>query len=200
MSDHPISEQQLIEDFFPQVFESEAKGLLQDLMVQPTLMVHFLSITEQQAEQCWAFIKGIFEECYRQGGLKVALSHQDGVLHGYALLMEHPDPVYSRYLHKIHVFEQFRGNGIGSKMLSMVLEGGRPVSLLCSSDLVPFYERAGMHYMGRFPAPEAQHGFAMTRGMYLELELMGSSEGGGMAPVFMLNDNDVKQLLEILAS
>lgn len=200
MSDTQSADQQLIDSFFPLIFETEARGLLQDLMVQPALMVHFLSITEVQAERCMDFIKGILVECYQQGHLKVALSHQDGVLHGFALVMVHPDSSYSRYLHKIHVFKQFRGNGIGSKMLQMLLEGGQPVSLLCSADLVPFYERAGMHHMGGYPAPDAHRGFALTRGMYLDLELMGSDEEGGVAPVFMLNDNDVRQLLEILAS
>ncbi|MNR44624.1 hypothetical protein D3C85_1633930 [compost metagenome] len=103
----------------------------------------------------------------------------------------------SRYLHKIFVFKPYRGHGLGSQLLRGVLDYSQGTSLLCSHDLIPFYERAGMEFKGSFAPPSAQQGFALTRDMYADLALMGSLGTEGASPVFMLNDDDIKQLLVI---
>jgi len=37
-------------------------------------------------------VVAIFDECFRAGQLKVAMSHENGCLYGYALLFVHPAP------------------------------------------------------------------------------------------------------------
>lgn len=42
MLDTTLSDQQLIDTFLPHILENEAKGVLQDLLAQPTLAMQFL--------------------------------------------------------------------------------------------------------------------------------------------------------------
>ncbi|HBO5514577.1 TPA: GNAT family N-acetyltransferase [Pseudomonas aeruginosa] len=197
MTGTPDNDQQLIDTFLPAILENDAKGILQDLLAQPGLAMQFLGFSEEETLKAIKHVQGILEECYRAGHLKVAISHEEGRLYGYALLFIHPDPAFPRYCHKIFVYEQYRGHGIGSQMLKMLLDDPRSTCLLCRNDLVPFYERAGLELKGDFVAPGAQQGFALTNGLYTDLVIMGTPGGGSTAPVFMLNDQDVKQLLAL---
>lgn len=189
------ADQQLIDTFLPQILENDAKGILHDLLAQPGLAMQFLGFSEEGALKAIKHVQGILEECYRAGHLKVAISHEDGRLYGYALLFVHPDPAFPRYCHKIFVYEQYRGHGVGSQILTMLLDDPRGTCLLCRDDLVPFYEKAGLEFNGGFVAPGAQQGFALTNGLYTNLVIMGTPGAGSPAPVFMLNDLDIKQLL-----
>ncbi|WP_164708105.1 GNAT family N-acetyltransferase, partial [Pseudomonas viridiflava] len=115
----------------------------------------------------------------------------------YAIFFVHPDTSSSRYCHKIFVFEPYRGHGIGTQLLNGVLDYSQGTCLLCNHDLIPFYERAGLEFKGDFTPPTAQQGFALTRDMYVALAIMGSPGIEGSSPVFMLNDDDIKQLLAV---
>lgn len=191
------SPQDIVETFLPTIFENDAKGILSDLLGQPGLAMHFMGFSEAQTLRAVRHVVGILEECYRAGHLKIAISHENGRLYGYAMFFVHPDPAMPRYLHKIFVFNSFRGHGIGSQLLGGVLDDSQGTCLLCSDDLVSFYERAGLEFKGIFTPPAARQGFALTRDMYADLALMGSPGAEGTAPVFMLNDDDIKQLLVI---
>lgn len=187
--------QDIVESFIPTIFENDAKGILSDLLGQPGLAMHFMGFTEAQTLRAIRLVVGILEECYRAGHLKIAISHESGRLYGYAMIFVHPDSTMPRYLHKIFVFKPFRGHGLGSQLLGGVLDDSLGTCLLCSHDLIPFYERAGLEFKGGFTHPSAQQGFALTRDMYADLALMGSPGAEGASPVFMLNDDDIKQLL-----
>lgn len=189
--------QDIVETFLPTILENDAKGILSDLLGQPGLAMHFMGFSEAQTMRAIRHVVGILEECYRAGHLKIAVSHEDGRLYGYAMFFVHPEPTMSRYLHKIFVFKPYRGHGLGSQLLRGVLDYSQGTSLLCSHDLIPFYERAGMEFKGSFAPPSAQQGFALTRDMYTDLAIMGSPGTEGASPVFMLNDDDIKQLLVI---
>ncbi|QVL18966.1 GNAT family N-acetyltransferase [Pseudomonas qingdaonensis] len=195
MPDTTFSDQQLIDTFLPQILENEAKGVLQDLLAQPILAMQFLFFSEEATQKAIKHVAGIFDECYRSGHLKVAMSHENACLYGYALLFVHPDPNVPRYCHKIFVFPEFRGHGIGSQILSALIEDPRDTSLLCGYDLIDFYENAGLEQKGAFTAPGKQQGFALTQGMYADLVVMGTRGANVAAGVFMLNDDDVKALL-----
>lgn len=186
-----------IEAFLSQIFENDAKGLLADLLVQPELAMRFMGFSEADTTKAISHVVGILEECYREGHLKVAVSHEDGRLYGYSIFFVHPDPTMSRYCHKIFVFEPYRGIGVGTQLLNGVLDFAQGTCLLCSHDLIPFYERAGLEFKGEFTPPTGQQGFALTRGLYADLAIMGSRGFGGVSPVFMLNDRDIEQLLLI---
>lgn len=187
----------IVETFLPTILENDAKGILSDLLGQPGLAMHFMGFSEAQTMRAIRHVVGILEASYRAGLLKIAISHEDARLYGYAMFFVHPEPTISRYLHKIFVFAPYRGHGLGSQLLRGVLNYSQGTSLLCSHDLIPFYERAGMEFKGSFAPPSAQQGFALTRDMYADLALMGSPGTEGASPVFMLNDDDIKQLLII---
>lgn len=190
-----MHDQQLIDAYRPMILENEAKGILHDLLAQPALAMQFMGFSKEATNKAIKHVQGILEDCYRVGHLKVAVSHDGGRLYGYALLFEHPDAAVPRYCHKIFVYERFRGHGIGTQILQMLVGDSRDTYLLCRSELVPFYERAGLELKGSFTAPGAHDGFALTKDLYANLMVMGSPGGDGTAPVFMLNDEDVKQLL-----
>lgn len=192
-----VSEQELFDKYVPTILENDAKGILSDLLAQPALALHFMGFTETRTHRAIAHVRGILEECYRAGHLKVMISHEHGMLYGYALLFVHPDPSIARYCHKIFVYEQYRGHGIGSQMLQELLEESHTTCLLCAKDLVEFYEKAGMEFLGSYTAPTAQQGFAFTRDMYRDLVLMGTADASSSCPVFMLNDNDIHDLMVI---
>lgn len=189
--------QDFIETFLPTIFENDAKGILSDLLGQPWLAKHLMACSVAQKKRAIRHVVGILEEYYHAGHLKIAVSHQDGRLYGYAMFFVHPDPAMSRYCHKVFVFKLYRGHGIGSQLLSGVLDYSQGACLLCSHDLISFYESAGLEFKGSFTAPTAQQGFALTRDMYADLALMGSPGTEGLSPVFMLHDDDIKQLLAI---
>jgi GNAT superfamily N-acetyltransferase len=189
--------QDIVETFLPTILENDAKGILSDMLAQPALAMHFMGFTEDQTLRAIRHVVGILEECYRAGHLKIAVSHEEDRLYGYAMFFVHPEPTMSRYLHKIFVFAPYRGHGLGGQLLNGVLHYSQGTSLLCRHDLVPFYERAGMEYKGNFTPPAAQQGFAFTREMYAGLAIMGTPGADGASPVFMLNDEDLQQLLVI---
>lgn len=83
------------------------------------------------------------------------------------------DVMTLQYYHKIYIYEQYRGNGIGSQMLSTILSLPNEVGLLCSSDLVPFYESAEMHSKGKFTAPSDEN-LTINTDMYSGLCVMNT--------------------------
>lgn len=146
--------QDIVDTFLPTIFENDAKGILADLLAQPALAMHFMDFSKTETMRAIRHVVGILEECYRAGHLKVAVSHENGRLYGYAIFFVHPDPSISRYCHKIFVFEPYRGHGIGTQLLNGVLDYSQGTCLLCNHDLIPFYERAGLQLKGDFtPQP-----------------------------------------------
>ncbi|HDR2706071.1 GNAT family N-acetyltransferase [Enterobacter mori] len=185
----------------PSIFKNEANGILQDLIGSPALMGMMMFATEDEVEAARNYIIGVFEECYRVGHLRIMGAGNEGTLFGYALIFGHPSASYSLYCHKIYVNEQYRGNGIGSQLLGGILSLPNEVGLVCSSELVPFYESAGMHFKGNFTVP-SDAGFTKSRGMYAGLCVMStdnSGEANGL-PIFMLNDSDIDNIIQAIVS
>lgn len=58
-----LSEQQLIDTFLPKILENEARGVLQDLLAQPTLAMQFLFFSEEATRKAIKHVVGIFDEC-----------------------------------------------------------------------------------------------------------------------------------------
>ncbi|MFC0227661.1 GNAT family N-acetyltransferase [Serratia aquatilis] len=192
MADNAANE---IAPHLPLIFENEANGILQDLIGTPTLMMMFA--TEEEVKAARSYIIGVFEACYRDGDLRIMGSADEGTLFGYSLIFGRPSA--NLYCHKIYVYEQYRGNGIGSQMLAEILALPNEVGLVCSSDLVPFYESAGMHFKGNVTTP-SDAGFTKTRGMYAGLCIMSSDNSGEAngLPIFMLNDNDIDNIIQAI--
>ncbi|MCM2595198.1 GNAT family N-acetyltransferase [Klebsiella pneumoniae] len=190
-----------IERHLPLILENEANGILQDLIGTPTLMGMMMFATEEEVMAARNYIIGVFEECYRVGHLRIMGAADEGTLFGYSLIFGHPSANYSLYCHKIYVYEQYRGNGIGSQMLTGILSLPNEVGLVCSPDLIPFYESAGMHFKGNFTTP-SDAGFTKTRGMYEGLCVMSTDNSGETngLPIFMLNDSDIDNIIQAIVS
>lgn len=196
MSDSANNE---ITPFLPSIFENEATGILQDLIGTPALMHMMMFATESQIKAARNYIIDVFEECNNAGHLQVMGFSNEGVLYGYAMIFVHPSRGQISYCHKIFVYEPYRGNGLGSGLLAEILSHPNGVGLLCSSDLVPFYESAGMTFKGDFIAPNTK-GFQQTHSMYSGLCMMtnrDNTEAEGM-PIFMLNDDDIGKIVKIM--
>jgi ribosomal protein S18 acetylase RimI-like enzyme len=61
------------------------------------------------------------------------------------------DGVLSAHIPLLEVLPEFQGRGVGSRLLSLMLErldGLYMVDLSCDEDLVPFYRRFGMEVIG----------------------------------------------------
>lgn len=196
------NEQQPIEKidelFLSRIILNESQGLLADLSLQPTLMVSFMSISEQEYDQCLYYVSKILISCFQNGEIKVIMNSDGENLIGYALFFEHPDSSFARYCHKIYVYEEFRKKGIGTQLLTDLLDDSENITLLCSPELIPFYEKSGMKFGGYYEIPDESDEFKHTRNMYHGLAVMNGKAVSGPAPIFMLNNNDVKNLLSLI--
>lgn len=190
-----------MEPYLPSIFENEANGIVQDLTFTPALMGVMMFASEEEVKAARNYIITIFEECYRAGHLRIMGAGDEGVLFGYALLFRNPLANYPLYCHKIFVYEQYRGNGIGSQLLRGVLALSNQVGLICAPDLVPFYESAGMHFKGNFNTPSDAN-FTKTRGLYAGLCVMSTNNSSETTdlPIFMLNDSDIDNIIQAIAS
>ncbi|WP_059229125.1 GNAT family N-acetyltransferase [Escherichia albertii] len=185
----------------PLIFENEANGIIQDLACTPSLMGMMMFATEEELKAARSHIIDVFEECYRAGHLRIMGFTNEGQLFGYALIFGHPSGNLPLYCHKIYVYEQYRGNGIGSKILAEILAFPNEVGLICQSALVPFYESAGMHFKGNYTTPPVAN-FTKTRGMYEGLCVMSTNKTGKIngIPIFMLNNRDIDTIIQAMVS
>ncbi|WP_017345645.1 GNAT family N-acetyltransferase [Pantoea sp. A4] len=185
-----------IKEYLPEIFESEAAGILQDLFFTPALAPLMMFATEAQVAVAKKYIVDVFDECYTAGHLKVLGVAGEGALYGYAMLFCQPN-MELYYCHKIFVYEQYRGNGIGSDLLRHLLSQSFNFGLICLPDLVPFYKSAGLIYSGEFITPHDDE-FKNARNMYLGLSVMRSADSTAGLPVFLLNDNDIRKMTELI--
>lgn len=179
-----------IDEFLPEIFEREAKGYLADALTVPVVAIHSFGMEEAQALAAVDFVAGIFREVYQHGGLKVLGMVQDHILYGYALVFAEPNaPHLPVYLHKIFVMEQYRGQGLGRQMMESMLEYFGSMMLFCPTSKVNFYERLGFVEQ-EYSRPQDPK-FNLSQHLYSDLVLMTNNADADMAPLFLLNDNDL---------
>lgn len=184
------------EDFINQILEFEAESMLFDLVHSPALIVAMFDFDEERKKKSVEFITSILRECFDAKHLHVAVSHGDKELYGYALVFVHPGES-TRYLHKIFVFEQFRGQKVGSNLLESTTNGGHTTALLCSKEVETFYEQRGFRYVREFKIPDSDN-FTLSTHLYAGLVFMANGEGFMRAPVFLLNDRDIRDIMAIV--
>lgn len=197
MTDLPDNKERQ-EQFIAIILLNEARGIMSDLSVQPGVMFALIEITEEEYDHCLNYICRVLFSCYRNGELKFIINCTGQQLNGYALIFEHPDPSYSRFCHKIYFFEEFRNQGIGKILIKGLLDESQNITLICNPSLISFYEKSGMKFAGTYKIPEDTVGFKFTKEMYNGLAIMNGTGVSGPAPIFMLNDNDVKKMLSII--
>lgn len=195
MSDYAVFD---VRPCLPEIFEYEAGGILQDLVFVSDLAPLMMFATEAQVMAAKKYIVGVFEECYAAGHLQIMGMAGDDTLYGYAMIFRYPG-AQLYYCHKVFVYEQYRGNGIGSQLLIGLLSQSFDVGLICLPELVPFYESVGMICKGGFIAPEAD-GFKNACGMYAGLSVMCSGDSAAGLPVFLLNDIDIKNMVAAIVT
>lgn len=190
MDAHNQREPNPIDEFLPEIFEREAKGYLTDALTIPAVVMRSFALDEAQSLAAVAFVANVFREVYQQGGLKVAGLVQDRTLYGYALVFAQPNaPHLPVYLHKIFVMEQYRGQGLGRQMMESMMDAFGAIALLCPPDKVGFYKRLGFVAM-EYDRPQDAN-FRLSQHLYSDLVLMTNNIEAGMAPFFLLNDNDL---------
>jgi GNAT superfamily N-acetyltransferase len=164
----------------------------------PALIRAMFDFDEDKKRKSADFIASILRECFNAKHLHVAVSHGDGELYGYALMFIHPNET-TRYLHKIFVHEQFRRQKIGSNLLEAATKGEHTTALLCSTDVEGFYEKKGFRYVQEFKIPDSDQ-FTLSKHLYYGLVFMANGEGFMKAPVFLLNDQDIRRIMGIVYS
>jgi GNAT superfamily N-acetyltransferase len=183
-------------DFIDQIIEFEAASMLADLVMSPALMDIMFVSDEERRKAAVDFVTSILRQHFDGKHLHIAVSHGDDELYGYAMLFTDPGQE-TKYLHKIYVFEDFRGQGIGQSLLDSVISDGGPTALLCSPELERFYEKKGFKFAQEFRVPDSEE-FRLSRNLYSGLIFMGNSSGSMRAPVFMLNDVDIRRIKSLV--
>lgn len=183
-----------IDKFIDEIYSLESNGILSDLFFSPHLFTHFLDFDESRKKKALEYITSVLKQCYSLGQLQVAASYGDDELYGYAMIFTAPQ--LPKYIHKIFVKEEFRGHGIGSQIISSITETNEDFCLLCPSDTVKFYEKYNFEYMQQFDMPEGEN-FKLSRGLYLGLCLMTNYKKEVGAPIFLLNDQDIKKIIQL---
>ena len=178
------------EFFLDEIFEIEASGMLSDIMFSTFMMTFLTDFDDSKHKAATNYIIGVLKECYKAGHLKVAIQHEGETLYGFALLFIAPNHD-ATYLHKIFVYEQYRGNGLGTNILKSLVTPEKTVNLVCPGDKIDFYERNGFHFVQPFEIPENEN-FKLSKNLYIGLSVMTSSAEALEAPIFFLNDNDLK--------
>jgi len=178
------------EFFLDEIFKIEAEGMLSDIMTSTVMISFLMDFDEEKKNSAINYIIDVLKECYKAGHLKVAIQHEDETLYGFALLFVHPNHS-ATYLHKIFVYEQYRKNGLGTNILKSLTDSGSSVNLICSESKFDFYKQNGFHYVQPFIIPE-NNDFKLSKGLYAGLSVMTSSTDALEAPIFFLNDNDIK--------
>ncbi len=194
-------EKNIVDIARPHIFEQEATGLLSDLMGCPEIGMMMMLSDEDGLKKAKNYIIGVLNECYTLGHLKLAAicntPDADKIL-GYAVIFQRPGYPDTCYCHKIYVYEQYRGQGIGSQLLGDLMAQFKGMGLVCFPDKIPFYTRAGMRTLGALPVPDDEF-FRLTKHIYIGLSMMVYGDmPRNEVPVFMLNDNDVKAIINLL--
>lgn len=185
------------QDFIEQILEFEADSMLGDLVLSPALMGLMFDFDEKSKKAAVDFITSILRQYFDAKQLYVAVSHGDDELYGYAMLFTHSGEV-SRYLHKVYVFEQFRRQGVGGNLLDSVIRDGNTIALLCSPALEGFYEKKGFKFAQEFKVPDSAS-FMLSKNLYSGLIFMANGLGSMRAPVFLLNDVDLREIVSIVS-
>ncbi|WP_186171532.1 GNAT family N-acetyltransferase [Vibrio chagasii] len=180
------------EFFLDEIFKIEAEGMLSDIMLSTVMVSLAFDFDEQKQKVALEYISDVLRECYNAGHLKVAVQHEGETMFGFALLFIHPQHS-ATYLHKIFVHEPYRHNGLGTNILKNLTDSVSSVSLVCPDSKLAFYENNGFRHVQPFQMPENDQ-FQLSRGLYSGLSIMTSSEDTMEAPIFFLNDNDLRTI------
>jgi GNAT superfamily N-acetyltransferase len=167
--------------------------MLADIKFSPFMMPFLMDFDEEMHKKAIQHIINVLKECHSLGHLQVAISYEDKDMYGYALwfISQNND---ATYLHKIFVHEQYRNHKLGTGLLKSMCDRSNNIYLLCASDKIGFYERNSFKFIQIFDTPDHED-FKLSKGLYSELSVMSNSENPIEAPIFLLNDKDLRTIV-----
>lgn len=183
------------EYFLDEIFELEAYGMFDDIKLSSFMIPFLMDFDEIRHKKAIDYITNVLKDYYSAGYLKVYISHEATTMLGYALWFINPAHE-ATYLHKIFVHEKYRNHGIGTGIMKSMCEISDNINLLCPSDKVEFYQRNGFRYIAPFEIPDNES-FKLSKYLYSGLSVMTNSETAMEAPIFFLNDNDLKAIVGV---
>ncbi len=112
------------------------------------------------------------------------------------MIFIHPDKNFAGYLHKIYVYEKYRGNKVEYGILTALLDVSENTTLLCPPDKIEFYEKYGFSLIQKFSVPDSDD-FRLSKELYSDLYVMSNNEEAFEAPTFFLNDIDSQNITNL---
>jgi GNAT superfamily N-acetyltransferase len=176
--------------FLEQILLLEAQKILKDIENFTCLQSLIRDFDKEKRMAAIQYIRDVFYECYELGQLKIHTESEGELLKGYALIILFPQ-FNSLYLHSLFVVEDFRGKGLGRKLLNNLKKHQLDTCLICDHTKIQFYEHLGFRTLGKAAPPVADN-FRVSKYLYHSLSIMSDSQNSKQTPIFYLNDNDLK--------
>lgn len=182
-----------LEVFLPEVLDTEARATFQYLSLAPLLKDKADALSSDQVDKGTAYIRRILSDAYRGGNMRVSVTAADGILYGYAIIFGSAT-TSPQFLHSLFVKPDYRENGLGRLLLKPILESGLGINLLSPIDRVGFFTRSGLKLLDPFSIPD-HPAFSLLKGHFSpDVFLLGDKKYPGGAPVFLLNDTDLRTI------
>ncbi|MDA0385802.1 GNAT family N-acetyltransferase [Vibrio owensii] len=173
-----------------EILAFEAERILKDITDFTCLKSVIQGFDTLQKANAISYIIGVFKECYAVGDLEIHVESDGGVLKGYALLFVFHQ-INSVYLHSLFVKNNYRGQGIGTKLLNVIKNRGLDAYLLCDYTKNKYYENRGFSFLNMV-APPVGDDFKVSKYLYHSFSIMTNAKGSNQAPIFYLNDTDLR--------
>ena len=179
-----------------EIFGIEAKGLLQDLMLNTVLVQYHKDMDINKMNQIIDYIKNIFKKYDKLKQIHLLTDFNSHTLCGYSLSFIHNES-NSLYLHKIYVQEAYRKKGIGTKILKELQSYNCKITLLCSKKTEQFYIKNKFYFIESFPISKYED-YKLSRKIYNGLSIMSNINENNNVPIFLLKDIDINNIANIL--
>ncbi|MGF1903420.1 GNAT family N-acetyltransferase [Aliivibrio sifiae] len=180
------------ENVLNKIFDIESKRILNDIKKYTSLKSVIEGFNEEQNTVALRYIIDVFKECYEVGDLKVHIEVENSTLKAYAMYFVFQS-TQTIYLHFLFVNTEFRGRGVGKSILDKFINHELDTYLLCDFTKVGYYEHCGFRFMSKSSAPLGDN-FKMSKYLYHSLSTMTDSEFSTQAPIFYLNDSDLRAI------
>ncbi|MCX8875356.1 GNAT family N-acetyltransferase [Vibrio parahaemolyticus] len=178
------------EKFLNEIFDIESKRILHDIKEYTPLKSVIEEFSEEQKSAALKYIIDVFKECYLVGDLKIHIEVEALKMKAYAMYFIF-DQTKTIYLHFLFVSSEHRGKGVGKSILSRFKDHALDTYLLCDFTKVEYYKSCGFRFMSKANTLLGDN-FKMSKYLYHSLSIMTDSESSTQAPIFYLNDSDLR--------
>lgn len=172
------------------VLDNEAEALIESLCSTEKLRFFQEDFTPQLQASGTKYVRTLLSDSIDSGDAIVIIATSGDTFIGYALLFKLDGENRSRHLHRIFVFDEYKGRGVGTEILNILRTQYAPFTFLSKAEDVAFYQKNGFHQRGRHILPETGE-FVLSSDTYGDLISMGSEADIEQATAFSLNDSDI---------